>query len=131
VDVGGSLQLQTTLYEALDNGTDGLYDEAVQLLLAPGSTLLLQAQVTRVDGDGDQIVASDTVVLANNTTSAFSFDDDGPDIVETSKSTSLANSSSGYVEGIYTVDLGSDGAGHGDLTGNISGWNGTTTTYAA
>ncbi|XEI31567.1 retention module-containing protein [Aeromonas veronii] len=78
VDVGGSLQLQTTLYEALDNGTDGLYDEAVQLLLAPGSTLLLQAQVTRVDGDGDQIVASDTVVLANNTTSAFSFDDDGP-----------------------------------------------------
>ncbi|WP_459576439.1 hypothetical protein, partial [Aeromonas enteropelogenes] len=42
------------------------------------STLLLQAQVIRVDGDGDQIVASDTVVLANNTTSAFSFDDDGP-----------------------------------------------------
>ncbi|SDS52137.1 retention module-containing protein [Pseudomonas oryzae] len=78
VNVGGSLQLQTTLYEALDNGNDSLYDEAVQLLLAPGSTLSLQVQVTRVDGDGDQIVASDTIVLANNTTSAFSFDDDGP-----------------------------------------------------
>jgi hypothetical protein len=78
INVGGSLQLQTTLYEALDNGNDSLYDEAVQLLLDPGNTLSLHVQVTRVDGDGDQIVASDTIVLANNTTSAFSFDDDGP-----------------------------------------------------
>lgn len=78
VDVGGGvLQLQTTLIEALDNGNDTLFDEAVALLLPEGA-LELQYQVTRSDAEGDTVVASDTILLADDATSVFSFDDDGP-----------------------------------------------------
>ncbi|TBW38896.1 hypothetical protein E0E54_03940 [Azotobacter chroococcum] len=77
VDVGGVLQLQTTLIEALDNGNDTLFDEAVALLLPEGA-LELQYQVTRSDAEGDTVVASDTILLADDATSVFSFDDDGP-----------------------------------------------------
>ncbi|MFD1692192.1 DUF5801 repeats-in-toxin domain-containing protein [Azotobacter chroococcum] len=36
IDIGGGeLQLRTTLFEALDNGNDTLFDEAVDLLLPP------------------------------------------------------------------------------------------------
>ncbi|WP_162502953.1 hypothetical protein, partial [Azotobacter chroococcum] len=78
VDVGGGeLQLRTTLFEALDNGNDTLFDEAVDLLLPTGA-LELQYQVTRSDAEGDTVVASDTIRLADNDESVFSFDDDGP-----------------------------------------------------
>ncbi|MEE4465269.1 DUF5801 repeats-in-toxin domain-containing protein, partial [Azotobacter chroococcum] len=66
-----------TLIEALDNGNDTLFDEAVALLLSEGA-LELQYQVTRSDAEGDTIVASDTILLADNDKSVFSFDDDGP-----------------------------------------------------
>ncbi|NHN78612.1 hypothetical protein HA520_15225, partial [Azotobacter chroococcum] len=74
---GGVLQLQTTLIEALDNGNDTLFDEAVALLLPVGA-LELQYQVTRSDAEGDTVVASDTILLADDENSVFGFDDDGP-----------------------------------------------------
>ncbi|MFC0665995.1 DUF5801 repeats-in-toxin domain-containing protein, partial [Azotobacter chroococcum] len=78
VDVGGGeLQLRTTLFEALDNGNDTLFDEAVDLLL-PSGALELQYQVTRSDAEGDTVVASDTILLADDENSVFGFDDDGP-----------------------------------------------------
>ncbi|WP_165493847.1 hypothetical protein, partial [Azotobacter chroococcum] len=40
--------------------------------------LELQYQVTRSDAEGDTVVASDTILLADDATSVFSFDDDGP-----------------------------------------------------
>ncbi|TNH94312.1 type I secretion C-terminal target domain-containing protein, partial [Aeromonas sobria] len=58
------------------------------------------------------------------------FEDDGPDISDVQDAV-LANSASGYFSGDSVVDIGTDGAGRADLTGNISGWNGSSTTYAA
>ncbi|MEG2889169.1 MAG: DUF5801 repeats-in-toxin domain-containing protein [Aeromonas sp.] len=117
---GDDGDLTLTQYKAIEHTADNNHD----LLVALGANLV-GAKVTVYDLDGDS-ASSSTVDLGP----VLGFEDDGPDIVETSKSISLANSNSGYVEGTYTVDLGSDGAGHGDLTGNIAGWNGTTTTYA-
>ncbi|MDG1583237.1 VWA domain-containing protein, partial [Pseudomonas sp. GOM6] len=62
--------------------------------------------------------------------SVLGFEDDGPAISNVQAAV-LANSADGYTTGGSLVDLGSDGAGYGDLTGNIVGWNGTTTTYSA
>ncbi|WP_332309740.1 DUF5801 repeats-in-toxin domain-containing protein [Aeromonas encheleia] len=80
VDVGGGvLQLQTTQFEALAHGSDGLFDEALSLLLNQGS-LALQYEVIRTDADGDPVRVSDSIVLADGERSVFSFDDDGPTV---------------------------------------------------
>ncbi|MNX68605.1 Bifunctional hemolysin/adenylate cyclase precursor [compost metagenome] len=118
---GGTLEMAQ--YLAVEHNDSNDHDESGSPELLDNGVVFITATLT--DGDGDSAKAS--VDLAG----LVAFEDDGPDIVETSKSASLANSDAGHVEGTYTVDLGSDGAGHGDLTGNISGWNGTTTTYAA
>ncbi|QJT28678.1 VWA domain-containing protein [Aeromonas media] len=118
---GGTLEMAQ--YLAVEHNDSNDHDESGSPELLDNGVVFITATLT--DGDGDSAKAS--VDLAG----LVGFEDDGPDIVETSKSASLANSDAGHVEGTYTVDLGSDGAGHGDLTGNISGWNGTTTTYAA
>ncbi|MFG0382940.1 VWA domain-containing protein, partial [Pseudomonas sp. zbq_18] len=62
--------------------------------------------------------------------SVLGFEDDGPAISNVQAAV-LANSADGYTTGGSLVDLGSDGAGRADLTGNIVGWNGSTTTYSA
>ncbi|MNG93117.1 Bifunctional hemolysin/adenylate cyclase precursor [compost metagenome] len=118
---GGTLEMAQ--YRAVEHNDSNDHDEALSPALLDNGVVFVTATIT--DGDGDTAKAS--VDLAG----LVAFEDDGPDIVEASQSASLANSDTGHVEGSYTVDLGSDGAGYGDLTGNISGWNGTTTTYAA
>ncbi|TFF73896.1 retention module-containing protein, partial [Aeromonas taiwanensis] len=117
VNVGGVLQLQTTLFEALDNGKTSLYDEAVELLLGQGSTLSLQLQVTRTDGDGDTVVASDTVMLANHITSAFSFDDDAP-VASNYTGANFAEGSGAHNIGSATTVLGIS-AGEDGLQGTL------------
>ncbi|WP_254203695.1 retention module-containing protein [Aeromonas sp. FDAARGOS 1409] len=117
VNVGGVLQLQTTLFEALDNGKTSLYDEAVELLLGQGSTLSLQLQVTRTDGDGDTVVASDTVMLANHITSAFSFDDDAP-VANDYTGANFAEGSGAHNIGSATTVLGIS-AGEDGLQGTL------------
>ncbi|WP_254204349.1 retention module-containing protein [Aeromonas sp. FDAARGOS 1415] len=119
VNVGGVLQLQTTLFEALDNGKTSLYDEAVELLLGQGSTLSLQLQVTRTDGDGDTVVASDTVMLANHITSAFSFDDDAP-VASNYTGANFAEGSGAHNIGSATTVLGIS-AGEDGLQGTLQG----------
>ncbi|MDH0474713.1 retention module-containing protein [Aeromonas caviae] len=119
VSVGGGLQLQTTLFEALDNGNNSLYDEAVQLLLGQGSTLSLQLQVTRTDGDGDTVVASDTVLLANHITSAFSFDDDAP-VGSDYTGANFAEGSGAHYIGSATTVLGIS-SGEDGLQGTLQG----------
>ena len=86
---------------------------------------LVGAKVTVYDNDGDS-ASSSTVDLGP----VLGFEDDGPAISNVQGAV-LANSPDGYTTGGSLVDLGSDGAGYADLTGNIAGWNGTTTTYAA
>ena len=77
----GEYQLQTTLFEAIDHGEDGdLYDVVTQLLLEGEGEVQLQYEVTRTDGDGDEVVASDQITLIDAETSVFSFDDDGPEV---------------------------------------------------
>ncbi len=90
VDAGGGVfQLQTTLFEALWHGdNDQSFDESLQLLLFGGEqsevegVISLQYEVTRIDGDGDRVVVSDSITLADGETSIFSFDDDGPQIAQ-------------------------------------------------
>ncbi|MCF5900429.1 DUF5801 repeats-in-toxin domain-containing protein, partial [Aeromonas veronii] len=93
--------------------------------LAQISQGLVGAKVTVYDNDGDS-ASSSTLDLGP----VLGFEDDGPDISNVQDAV-LANSVSGYFEGVSDVDIGTDGAGRADLTGNISGWNGSSTTYAA
>jgi hypothetical protein len=103
-------QLQTTLFEALNHGVDSpsLFDETVQLLLGEGKQLQLQYEVTRIDADGDQIVDSAQITLADQNTSVFSFDDDGP-IFSSVQDVELSSLAPSSISGTYTADFGSDG----------------------
>ena len=119
VDVGGGvLQLQTTLIEALEHGDNTLFDEAVDLLI-PDGALELQYQVTRSDAEGDTIVAADSILLADDDESVFSFDDDGP-LAITPESGSITNAAGETTSGLldssvtpppFAFNFGSDGAG--------------------
>ncbi|MFQ2044459.1 DUF5801 repeats-in-toxin domain-containing protein [Aeromonas veronii] len=93
--------------------------------LAQISQGLVGAKVTVYDNDGDS-ASSNTLDLGP----VLGFEDDGPDISNVQDAV-LANSASGYFSGGSVVDIGTDGAGWADLTGNISGWDGSSTTYAA
>ncbi|MGL4249646.1 MAG: DUF5801 repeats-in-toxin domain-containing protein, partial [Aeromonas sp.] len=94
-------------------------------LLAQINAGLVGAKVTVYDNDGDS-ASSSTLDLGP----VFGFEDDGPDISNVQDAI-LANSANGYFSGGSMVDIGTDGAGSADLTGNISGWNGSSTTYAS
>ena len=75
----GSEQLQTTLFEALNHGSDGnRFDSELVLLLVGGGPVQLKYEVTRSDGDGDAVTQSATVDLIGTQGSSISFDDDGP-----------------------------------------------------
>jgi hypothetical protein len=77
----GQYQLQTTLYEALDHGSDdNLFDSPLDLHLASDGAIQLQYEVTRVDGDGDSVTSAATVDLITDDSTFFSFDDDGPNL---------------------------------------------------
>ncbi|HHQ4481197.1 TPA: retention module-containing protein [Aeromonas veronii] len=93
--------------------------------LAQISQGLVGAKVTVYDNDGDS-ASSNTLDLGP----VLGFEDDGPEISNVQDAV-LANSASGYFSGGSVVDIGTDGAGWADLTGNISGWDGSSTTYAA
>ncbi|MDD2159550.1 type I secretion C-terminal target domain-containing protein [Pseudomonas sp. MIL19] len=119
------------MYEAIDHaGTNATFDEQLNLLLSGDSSLGLQYEVTRTDGDGDVMQGSAQITLASANGSVFGFDDDGP-TMGSAPSAVLANADNGYATGSSIVDLGSDGEGYSDLTGNITGWNGSTTTFEA
>ena len=76
---GGELQLQTTLFEAIRHGdNDARFDESIDLLITAGGPLQLLYEVTRTDFDGDSVIDSARVTLADGNNSVFSFDDDGP-----------------------------------------------------
>ncbi|MBA4097943.1 MAG: hypothetical protein C0484_14410, partial [Rhodospirillum sp.] len=83
----GEFQLQTTLFEALVHGDNTKFDESVQLLLEEG-TVQLQYDVTRTDGDGDEVTASKSINLISEEGSYFTFDDDGPSLTVTAKDAS-------------------------------------------
>ncbi|MFB2855444.1 retention module-containing protein [Aeromonas allosaccharophila] len=108
-------------YQAIKH-TDTTNDHDILAQINAG---LVGAKVTVYDNDGDS-ASSSTVDLGP----VFGFEDDGPDISNVQDAV-LANSASGYFSGGSVVDIGSDGAERADLTGNISGWNGSSTTYAA
>lgn len=79
VGAPGAEQLQTTLFEAIDHGSDGnLYDSELVLKLAGDGALRLQYEVTRSDGDGDTVTEADQIDLATANGGLISFDDDGP-----------------------------------------------------
>ena len=113
--------LTLTQYQAIKH-TDTTNDHDILAQINAG---LVGAKVTVYDNDGDS-ASSSTVDLGP----VFGFEDDGPDISNVQDAV-LANSASGYFSGGSVVDIGSDGAERADLTGNISGWNGSSTTYAA
>ena len=90
VDVGGELQLQLTQNEAIEHPTTTTFDEAISLLLGANvvGAVQLQYEVTRTDGDGDDVTVSDTIDLIGGDTpggSFFSFDDDGPTLTVTAE----------------------------------------------
>ncbi|BBD40933.1 hypothetical protein Amn_pa03870 (plasmid) [Aminobacter sp. Y103A] len=104
VGAPGSEQLQTTLYEALDHGQDSNQFDSSQILkLAGDGKIELQYEVTRTDGDGDSIIQTASVPLADSQGSGFVFDDDGPKLA-------------GKAQLIATVD--EDGLGNSQSTGN-------------
>ncbi|MGL4406664.1 MAG: DUF5801 repeats-in-toxin domain-containing protein, partial [Notoacmeibacter sp.] len=82
VTVGVAQQLQTTLFEAVVHSDQTKFDDVTTLQLQSRDEADLQIdltyQVTRVDADGDSIVVSDSITIANRVFSIFSFDDDGP-----------------------------------------------------
>jgi len=81
-DGNGDPQLQTTLYEAIDQGADAvdLFDENLAMLLTGEGAVQLQYEVTRQDADGDEIIREDQLDLITGESSVFSFDDDGPTV---------------------------------------------------
>ncbi len=89
-DTNGDPQLQTTLFEAIDHGEDGasgtvasdVFDEDITLVLSQAGTIQLQYEVTREDNDGDTIIVAGQVDLISDQTSLFTFDDDGPKLVD-------------------------------------------------
>ena len=91
-DTNGDPQLQTTLFEAIDHGEDGasgtvasdVFDEDITLVLSQAGTIQLQYEVTREDNDGDTIIVAGQVDLISDQTSLFTFDDDGPKLVDAS-----------------------------------------------
>ncbi|GAB1716406.1 MAG: hypothetical protein NTAFB05_14480 [Nitrobacter sp.] len=80
VDTVDGPQLQTTLYAAIDHGSDGnkFDSEAILSLLDGAGPVGLQMTVTVTDGDGDTATRAATVDLITSQGSAFHFDDDGP-----------------------------------------------------
>ncbi|MFP5430217.1 MAG: DUF5801 repeats-in-toxin domain-containing protein [Gammaproteobacteria bacterium] len=123
-------QLQTTLYEALDNGDDDTFDEAVRLLLSDGGSLTLDYSVTRTDGDGDSITVDDRIVLADSQSSVFSFDDDGPAAID---DTAMLTEDDDMVSGNVASNdnAGSDGASsNGPVTGISFGANPVSTSVS-
>ena len=118
VDSATGPQLQTTLYEAIrHDGTTTTFDEALNLLLGDdGASLGLTYEVVRTDGDGDQVTASETLVLADEQGSILTFDDDGPTV--TPPECAEVEEVNGYVtQGVIEADYGSDGGGF-DLSAN-------------
>ncbi len=77
--------------------------------------------VTVTDSDGDTSTA-DTLTVE--------IIDDVPTITSV-ESAVLDNEASGYADGASILSMGADQPGSADLTGNISGWDGSTVTYAA
>ncbi len=125
-------QLQVSLLEPLNHGTDGstAYDEVLTLLtVGTDSALQLVYTVTQTDADGDSITRSASVDLAGTATSALSFDDDGPTLVATDPDTMAFNLSStttsSPVSGTYTLDTGADTATFGTSFGGSGAlvWN--------
>ena len=80
VGTGASAQLKTTLYEAINHGSDSnQFDAAAVLRLAThGASIGLTYTATIKDADADSHTSSATVTLIDTSTSQFAFDDDGP-----------------------------------------------------
>ncbi|MFC6655130.1 DUF5801 repeats-in-toxin domain-containing protein [Roseibium salinum] len=134
VDMGGGVyQLQTTLLEAIDHGSDGnLFDANLALELADAGALQLQYEVTRTDGDGDTITVADQIDLVTDSGSLISFDDDGPTLtveavanaadelvmeLDETEGTDRENDSGETADG----NMDDDGPGLGQVTTNVSG----------
>jgi hypothetical protein len=150
VDVGGFPQLQTTLFEALVHDNNAKFDETAQLLVTQG-LVQLQYEVTRTDGDGDQVTQAGKVDLISDEGSYFAFDDDGPNAavkdavaaalildetrpVGTDTDGVLPNGldkvTVDFSSNFETPDYGSDGAGTTKYSLDLTGTNVASGLYA-
>ena len=108
-------QLQVSLLEPLNHGTDGntAYDEVLTLLtVGTDSALQLVYTVTQTDADGDSITRSATVDLAGTTTGSLSFDDDGPTLAVTANTGAAAAMALNLDETAGATDLYATGETH-------------------
>jgi len=109
--MGGTVSYSYTLLATIDNdskagATDTHFDDSVTI------------SVLGVGGSA----ASDELVIR--------IIDDTPTLTTVAPA-SLNNDPSGYATGTSDPVIGADAPGSADLTGNISGWDGTSVTYAA
>ncbi|EHS53634.1 outer membrane adhesin like protein, partial [Rhizobium sp. PDO1-076] len=111
VGTGASAQLKTTLYEAIDHGSDSnQFDATAVLRLATQEASIgLTYTATIKDADGDSRTSSATVTLIDTSTSQFAFDDDGP--IATNDLAQVAIEAGAQIGGnVLSNDLvGSDG----------------------
>ncbi len=124
--IDGQLAITLTLTPNLINGTASvkadIADNFDSIFANNGTNTLTLGSVdviaTDIDGDTAEGTVNVEVV------------DDVPTITSV-ESAVLDNDASGYVDGDSVLSMGADQPGSADLTGNISGWDGTAVTFAA
>ena len=122
VGPANNLQIQTTLFEAIEHTDANLHDNEVFLKLAQDGAIKLLAQFTRTDKEGNSITVTGEINLINDdANSIFSFDDDGPKIISVVPDV--------VVLGSELIQNGGFENGHGVARDNfgtfysITGWN--------
>nr|WP_292610192.1 DUF5801 repeats-in-toxin domain-containing protein [Nitrobacter sp. 62-13] len=127
VDVGGHLQLQTTLYEALNDGNDNnnQFDHSLTLALTgQGASIGLNYAGSLTDGDGDTATDNATVTLISSSRNPgyFVFQDDGPAILSVAQFAGGDAPNTFMFDG-FTENGGVWGAGSGiNATGKSGAW---------
>ncbi len=130
VGPAGNEQLLTTLFEAIDHGSDGnAFDSELSLQTTGSDIVQLQYEVTRTDGDNDSITVADQIDLISSSTSLFLFDDDGPKLVANAMVMDTVEEEQAEVQGdgnedeTATPDDDGDNGGNFDVTDHIAAGN--------
>ena len=130
VGPAGNEQLLTTLFEAIDHGSDGnAFDSELSLQTTGSDIVQLQYEVTRTDGDNDSITVADQIDLISSSNSLFSFDDDGPKLVANAMVMDTVEEEQAEVQGdgnedeTATPDNDGDNGGNFDVTDHIATGN--------
>jgi len=126
--VGGTITVSTSTYSLAVNATTGQYTFTLLSNIAStpfgdnaeGTDDLPIFNVIAQDGDGSQIGFGLEVGVV----------DDVP-ILNAIEPAVLANDPDGFASGSSDLAIGADNPGTSDLTDNIDGWDGTTTTHVA